>query len=164
MAQKEKGPLDTSFNPDAFSQSTFEGKKGDTRRIRLDAKEYAAQIVGPWGEKSKLRVEQGYLIADIVWQPDDEEQRQRLGLDKLPTVRQSIFLDVAPGGQGLDMSPLKNGDLNRLREAIGLNEDGKPWKFPDFVGRPARIKLVHKPNKDDPENPFQNVTAVTKLS
>lgn len=157
----EKGQLPTAFSLDAFQGGTYEGK-GDTRRVRVEPKEYPAQIVGPFGEKSKLRTEQGYLILDVVWQPDDEEQRQALGLEKLPTVRQSIFLDLTPNG-GLDMGQLKNGDLNRLRDAIGLNEDGKAWKFSDFVGRPARIKVVHKPNKDDAENPYQNVTAVSKM-
>jgi len=157
----DRGPLTSSFNVDAFEGSVFEGK-GDTRRLRIEPKEYPAQIVGPWKEKTKLRQEQGWLILDVIWQPDDEEQRQKLNVDKLPTVRQSIFLDLTPSGS-LDMGDLKNGDLNRLREAIGLNEDGKSWKFPDFIGRPARIKVVHKPNKDDPENPFQNVTAVSKL-
>jgi len=157
----DKGPLSSSFNVDAFEQSTFEGR-GDTRRLRIEPKEYPAQIVGPWKEKTKLRQEQGWLILDVIWQPDDEEQRQKLNVDKLPTVRQSIFLDLTSSG-ALDMGDLKNGDLNRLREAIGLNEEGKPWKFPDFIGRPARIKVVHKPNKEDPENPYQNVTAVSKI-
>ena len=157
----DRGNLPSSFNLDQFSQGTFEGK-GDTRRVRIEPKEYPAQIVGPWGEKTKLRTEQGYLILDVVWQPDDEEQRQKLGLDKMPTVRQSLFLDLTPNG-ALDMGQLKNGDLNRLREAIGLNQEGVQWKFQDFIGRPARIKVVHKPNKDDPENPYQNVTAVSKM-
>lgn len=157
----ERGNLPTTFDVNSFQSGTFEGK-GDTRRVRIEPKEYPAQIVGPWGEKSKLRIESGWLIADIIWQPDDEEQRQKLGLDKLPPVRQSIFLDLTSSG-GLDMGPLKNGDLNRLREAIGLNQDGKQWKWTDFPGRAARIKVVHKANKDDVENPFQNVTAVAPL-
>lgn len=158
----ERGNLPSAFNVDAFASGTFEGR-GDTRRVRVEPKEYPAQVVGPWGDKTKLRQEQGYLILDVVWQPDDEEQRQKLGLDKLPTVRQSIFLDLTPSGQ-LDLGQLKNGDLNRLREALGLNQDGQSWKFPDFVGRPARIKVAHKPNKDDAENPYQNVVAVTSMN
>ncbi len=119
-------------------------------------------IAGPWGEKTKLRSEKGYLILDVIYQPDDEEQRQKLGVEKLPTVRQSIFLDLTPNG-ALDMSEYKNGDLNRLREAVGLNKDGVNWKFTDFIGKPAKIKVVHKNNPDDAENPYQNVTAVTSL-
>jgi hypothetical protein len=157
----DRGNLPSTFDVNSFQSAIFEGK-GDTRRVRVEPKEYPAQIVGPWGEKTKLKTEAGYLILEVVWQPDDEEQRQKLGLDKLPTLRQSIFLDLTPSG-ALDMGQLKNGDLNRLREAIGLNQDGQQWKFPDFIGRPARIKVVHKPNKEDAENPFQNVTAVSSL-
>lgn len=164
MDQTQKG-MPSSFNLDAFVNGSFEGK-GDTRRIRLEPKEYSAQIAGPFGEKTKLRQQTGekgaFLILDVVWQPEDEEQRQRLGVEKLPTVRQSIFLDLTPNG-GLDLGPLKNGDLNRLREAIGLNQDGMKWKWQDFIGRPAKIKVTHKTNPEDPENPYQNVVSVAPL-
>lgn len=160
MADKT-GSLPSSFNIDAFSQGAYEGK-GDTRRIRLEPKEYPAMVVGPWNEKTKLRQEKGFLILDVVWQPDDPEQQARLGLEKLPTVRQSLFLDLTPN-HALDMGPLKNGDLNRLREVFDLNQDGKQWKFQDFIGKTAKIKVTHKPNPDDAENPYQNVVAVTKL-
>lgn len=158
---EKTGNLPSGFNVEAFSQSAFEGE-GDTRRVRIEPKEYNAQVVGPWGEKTKLRTEKGYLMLDVVWQPDDEEQRRALGIEKLPTVRQTIFLDLTPSGS-LDMGQLKNGDLNRLREVFDLNKEGVQWKFPDFIGRPAKIKVVQKPNKDDPENPFTNVTAVSKI-
>lgn len=153
--------LPSSFDVNQFANAAFEGK-GDTRRMRLEPKEYNAQIAGPWGEKTKLRREKDYLILDVWWQVDDEEQRQRLGVEKLPGARQSIFLELTPNG-ALDLGEMKNGELNRLREAIGLNADGVQWKFPDFVGRPAKIKVVHKPNPDDAENPYVNVTAVTAL-
>lgn len=158
--------LPSTFNLEAFQQSTHEGK-GDTRRIRIEPKEYNAQIVGPWGEKSKLRVERGkdgqsHLIADLLWQPDDPEQRAALGIERLPTIRQSIFLELTPGG-GLDMGPLKNGELNRTREALGMNKDGQQWKWHEFIGKPGKIKVVHRPNPDDPENPYMNVAAVTAI-
>lgn len=153
--------LPSSFSLDAFQQGEFEGE-GDTRRVRIEPKEYNAMVAGPWGEKTKLRTEKGFLILDVVWQPDDEEQRRALGVEKLPTVRQSIFLDLTAQGS-LDLGPLKNGDLNRLREVFDLNRPGVKWKFQDFIGRPAKINVKHRPNKDDPENPFVNVTAVSKL-
>lgn len=159
--------LPSSFNVEAFAQGAFEGE-GDTRRIKLEPKEYNAQVVGPWGEKSKLKVitqkdGQNSLVLELVWQPDDPEQRQKLGIDRLPTVRQSIFLDLTADGRGLDMGPLKNGDLNRLRDVFGMNANGVQWKFSDFVGKPAKIKVVHGANAQDPENPYVNVSAVTKL-
>lgn len=153
--------LPTSFDVSSFAGSAFEGR-GDTRRLRMEPKEYAGMIAGPWGEKTKLRSEKGYLIFDVVWQLDDEEQRNKLGVERLPTVRQSIFLDLTPNGQ-LDLGEYKNGDFNRLREAVGLNKDGIKWKFPDFIGKPGKVKLAHKVNPDDADNPYQNIVAVAPL-
>lgn len=154
--------LPSSFSLDSFEGGSFEGK-GDTRRLKLEPKEYNAVIAGPWKEKTKLRAEKGWLILDVVWEVSDPEQQQKLNVEKLPTARQSLFLDVTPSG-GLDMGPYKNSDLNKLREAIGLNNEGQKWAFPDFIGKPARIKIEHKPNEKNPQDPFVNVTAVTKLS
>lgn len=157
----------SSFSIEAFQGGSFEGA-GDTRRLQIEAKEYNAVVVGPFGEdrKTKLRVQKGdkgsFVILDVVWQPDDPEQCQKLSIEKLPTVRQSIFLDLTDGG-GLDMGPFKNAELNKLREVFDLNRDGQKWSFPDFVGRAARITVVQKPNEKDPQNPYTNVTAVTKM-
>jgi hypothetical protein len=154
--------VSSSFSLDAFESGSFEGVKGDTRRLRIEPKEYSAIVEGPWKEKTKLRVEKGFLILDVMWRPADPEQAQKLGIENLPLVRQSIFLDVTPAG-GLDMGMYKNGDLNRLREVFDLNADGQKWAFTDFIGKAARIKVEQKPNEKDPQNPFTNVTAVTKL-
>ncbi len=158
-------PIPSGFNLDAFASGSFEGE-GDTRRLQLEAKEYPAVVAGPWGEEGKTRLQatdKGGLMLVVVWQLDDEEQRKKLNLEKLPTRRQSIFLDLTPAG-ALDMGPYKNPDLNRLRTVFGLNVPGKQWRFPDFIGQPALIKLDTRPNKEDPENPYQNVTAVSPLS
>lgn len=154
--------LPSSFDVNSFAAGSFEGE-GDTRRLRLEPGEYSAYVVGPFGEekKTRLRNEKGYLILDVVWQPEDEGMRQTLGVEKLPVVRQSIFLDVTPTG-GLDMGKFKNGDLNRLRDVFDLNQPGVKWSFVDFVGKVARIKVDHRPNPNDANNPYVNVTAVTK--
>lgn len=154
----------SGFNLDAFANSSFEGE-GDTRRLQIEPKEYRAVVAGPFGEEGKTRLqttEKGGLMLVVVWQPDDEEQRQKLGLEKMPTKRQSIFLDLTPNG-ALDLGPYKNAELNRLRTAFGLNEPGKQWKFSDFVGQVALIKIENRTNKEDPENPYQNVTAVSPV-
>lgn len=152
--------LPSSFSLDSFEGGSFEGK-GDTRRLRLEPGEYPAIVEGPWKEKTKLRMEKGYLILDVVWRPNKPELAQKLGVEQLPPVRQSIFLDVTPAG-GLDMGQYKNGDLNRLREVFGLNE-GQKWAFSDFVGKAALIKVEQRPNEKNPQDPYTNVTAVTKL-
>ena len=152
----------STFDPASFGAGSYEGE-GDTRRFSMPPGEYNAFIVGPFNEdkKSKIKVtDRGQVIFEVVWQPDSSELRTQFGLEKLPTVRQGIFLDVKEDGS-LDMGPFKNADLNKLRTVFGLNASGVKWSFADFMGRPAKIKIEQKVNKDDANNPFTNVTAVT---
>ena len=156
--------LPSTFNLEAFQQATFEGEQGDTRYAPpIEAKEYLAMIKGPYNtdKATRLRQEKGYLILDVVYEVDDPEQLQKLGFTKLPSVRQSIFLDLTEQG-GLDMGPYKNGELNRLREAIGMNVPGQRWGFADFVGKPVRVKVGHRADKDRPERTYAEVREVTK--
>lgn len=156
--------VSSSFDPASLAAGSFEGE-GDTRRLVIDQKEYPALIVGPFGEDKKTRIvvsDKGAVQLVVVWQPDDPEQCSKLKLEKLPSISQRIFLDVNDSG-GLDMGPFKNAELNKLRAVFGLNKNGVKWSFNDFIGKSAKIKLEHKPNKDDPQNPFQNVTAVKPM-
>lgn len=155
--------VDSSFSVDAFVTGTQEGA-GDTRRLRIEPGEYNAMIVGPLNDPkgTKVKSEKGYVIFEVVWQPDDSALASKLNVDKLPTCRQSIFLDVT-GQNALDMGPFKNSDLNKLREVFNLNAAGVKWSFADFIGKVARIKVEHRPNVVKPDDPYVNVTAVTKL-
>jgi len=154
-------PLPSSFSLEGFQSGSFEGV-GDTRRLRLEPADYSAVVVGPWGEKSKLKVEKEYVILEILWQPSSPEMEAKFNVEKLPPVRQSIFLDLTPGG-GIDMGPFKNPDLNTLLTVFGLGQNGAAWKFSDFIGRPGKIKVGHRPNPANPQDPYVNVNAVTKL-
>jgi hypothetical protein len=154
----------STFSLEAFQGATFEGEEGDTRYAPpIEAKEYLAMIKGPYNDPkaTRLRQEKGYLIFDVVYEVDDPDQLRKLGFTKLPGVRQSIFLDLTEQG-GLDMGPYKNGELNRLREAVGLKVPGQRWGFADFVGKPARIKVGHRPDKDNPQRTYTEVREVTK--
>lgn len=154
----------SSFDPNSFAAGSFEGA-GDTRRFQLPPGEYNAFIVGPWQEDKKTRIavsDKGSVQLVVVWQPDAPELCSKFNLDKLPPISQRVFLDVNESGNGLDMGPFKNAELNKLREAFGLNGDGVKWSFQDFIGKSAKIKVEQKPNKDDPANPYTNVTAVIR--
>jgi len=156
------GVVPSTFDPAAFGSSSFEGE-GDTRRLQIEAKEYPGIVQGPWGEKSKIRTtDKGQVILDLMWQVDDPEQCKKLNVERIPLQRQSIFLDLTPNG-GLDMGPFKNSELNKLRTIWGLNKAGVKWAFQDFIGKPGKVKIVSKPNADDPQNPYFNITAVTAL-
>lgn len=153
--------LPSSFSLEGFQSGSFEGA-GDTRRLRLEEGDYPAVLVGPWGEKSKLEVKKDFLILELIWQPDSDTFKQKFNVDRLPTVRQSIFLDVTPGG-ALDMGPFKNADLNLVLGALGLGQNGAKWKFEDMIGKPAKIKVTQRPNPSNPLDPYTNVSAVSKL-
>lgn len=153
--------LPATFNVEAFAQGQFEGEN-DTRFLRLETpKEYRCVVKGPFNDPKATRLmttDKGSLLLVVVLEVQDEEQRQRLNVSKLPDLRQSIFLDVTPQG-GLDMSPYKNGALGRFRDALGLNAPGQRWSFADFVGRPVIAQADSAPNDKDPTNPYVNVTA-----
>ena len=150
------------FDPGAFGNASFEGE-GDTRRFQHEAKEYSAIVMGPWGEKSKIATtDKGQVQLVLQWQPDDPAQAQKYQLEKLPVLFHRIFLDLTPQG-GLDMGPFKNAELNKLRAAFGMNKNGLPWKFADFVGKAAKITVTHRPNPENAQEPYVNVTAVTAL-
>lgn len=164
LPQLSFGVLPSTFDVGAFGAGSFEGE-GDTRRLQIEAKEYSAMIEGPFNQKGKTGLRQtdkGQLIFDVAWRPDDPEQCKTLGVEQLPTVRQSIFLDLTPNG-GLDMGPFKNAELNKLRALYGLNKPGVKWTFQDFIGKPGKIKVEQRPNEKDPQNPFTNVTAVAPM-
>lgn len=159
-----QAPLPSAFDPQGFAAGSFEGSN-DTRFLLIEAKEYNAIIKGPWNDDRGTRIrttEKGQVILDVVYTVDDEPQRQKLNVNALPSVRQSIFLDLTEQG-GLDMGPFKNGALGRLREALGLNAAGQKWSFADFIGRPVRIKVGHRADKNDPSKVYTDVESVTKL-
>lgn len=154
--------VSSSFDPSSFANASFEGE-GDTRRFQMPPGEYNAFIVGPFGEDKKTRIavsDKGFVQLVIVWQPDAPQIQSEYKLEKVPMISQRLFLDMTDGG-GLDMGPFKNAELNKLRSVFGLNQAGVRWSFNDFIGKTAKIKVEQKPNKDDPSNPYTNVTAVT---
>lgn len=156
--------IPSTFNAEAFGMAQFEGEN-DTRFLQVDQKEYRAVILGPFGEERKTRLrtsDKGFVMLEVVWAIEDPEQMAKLGVQKLPDMRQTIFLDLTPEG-GLDMGPFKNASLGKLREALNLNNPGQRWSFNDFIGKPGLVKVEYKPNEKDPQNPFANVTAVTKI-
>lgn len=102
-----------------------------------------------------------YTSLDIIWAIDDVGVKEATGLPE-PTCRQSIFLDLNEAGQ-LDMREKKNVQLGRLREALGLNDPEKAFSFAQIAGQPAIVRIEHSPNKNDPENPYSNVTKVAQV-
>lgn len=147
------------FNPDQFLDMQFEGQN-DTKVVPVPAGEYTAMI-----EEVKVRQWQGKadpsksgLTLDIQWSIDDPSVKELLGRDKV-TVKQGIMLDLTDAG-GLDMGKGRNVGLGRLREALDLNQPGRPFSFTMLTGRVARVSVSHRIADD---NIFAEVKQVARV-
>ena len=147
------------FNPDQFLDMQIEGQN-DTKIIPVPAGEYTAMI-----EEVKVRQWQGKadpsksgLTLDVQWSIDDPSVKELLGRDKV-TVKQGIMLDLTDAG-GLDMGKGRNIGLGRLREALDLNQPGRPFSFTMLTGRVARVSVSHRIADD---NIFAEVKQVARM-
>ena len=147
------------FNPDQFLDMQIEGQN-DTKVVPVPAGEYTAMI-----EEVKVRQWQGKadpsksgLTLDIQWSIDDPSVKELLGRDKV-TVKQGIMLDLTDAG-GLDMGKGRNVGLGRLREALDLNQPGRPFSFTMLTGRVAKVNVSHRIADD---NIFAEVKQVARI-
>jgi len=146
--------MSSVFDPDAFMNETIKGEI-DTRIIPVPEGEWNAQV-----DNIKFRqLDDGRVIMDVFWEILEDSVKETTNNSK-PTCRQSVFLDMTDEGS-LDLSKGKNRQLGLLRSAVGQNT-GKPWAPSMLIGQIAKVRVVHSPNPEDPENPYANVKGVTK--
>ena len=147
------------FNPDQFLDMQIEGQN-DTKIIPVPAGEYTAMIeevkVRQW--QAKADPSKSGLTLDVQWSIDDASVKELLGRDKV-TVKQGIMLDLTDAG-GLDMGKGRNIGLGRLREALDLNQPGRPFSFTMLTGRVARVSVSHRIADD---NIFAEVKQVARM-
>lgn len=83
-----------------------------------------------------------------------------------PTVRQDFLLDIngfsANGAPRLKTGANQNVRLGRLIELSG--QDKTNWSYAALVGARGKIKVSHRPDKNDPEVVYAEVAAVAPLS
>lgn len=149
----------STFNPETF-MATEEESGFDTTFPVIPIGEYTAQLDQVEVKKATMKDGVERAVMELRWAVLDESVKSETGLAK-PTVRQSIFLDINERG-GLDKGKGKNIGLGRLLDGLGMNT-GKPWTPKSLEGGMATIKVIHKDNPDDPENPYSNVQKVTSL-
>ena len=147
------------FNPDQFLDMQIEGQN-DTKIVPVPAGEYTAMIeevkVRQW--QAKADPSKSGLTLDVQWSIDDASVKELLGRDKV-TVKQGIMLDLTDAG-GLDMGKGRNIGLGRLREALDLNQPGRPFSFTMLTGRVARVSVSHRIADD---NIFAEVKQVARV-
>lgn len=151
--------LPMSFDPQSFLDASISTSL-DTKVIPVPVGEYAGVIekIQPrqWtsGDGSKSG-----MALDIFWIVEDEAVKAELGRETV-ICKQGLMLDTTPQG-ALDVSKGKNVDLGRLRDALGMNEEGQLFSFNMLPGRAAKINVKHRsaPNGDL----FAEVKGVARL-
>lgn len=117
--------------------------------------------VAGWEFKDGKRDESGDAWYAAVAQIDvqvTDDMRAEMGLgDDVQTLRRSkyIYLDLVDDGSGgmeLDDRTGKNVQLGRFREAIGQNEEGTEWGFPDAQGARGAVQISHRIYEGSPRD------------
>ena len=145
----------STFDPDLFLGGEMKGGF-ETSYARVPAGEYSAMIDDV--KVRKINTADGeQAVMDVTWLILDEDVKRETELER-PTCRQGFFLDVNDKG-GLERGKNKNIGIGRLLEALRMDKGAK-WSPEGLKSSLATVRVEHKPNKDDPENPYANVTRV----
>lgn len=155
-----------SFDPDVFMQQTVDAPMS-TVSIQCPEGEYPAMIDDFDAKAFRTFDRKDNEGTTTVFSPpfiiQDETVKQMLERDKVVVYHKGMFVDIGPDG-GLDTGKGKNVDIGRLREAVGQNAAGA-WGFAQLRGAgPVMVKVIHQPDKDDPEKKYARVSKVTRLS
>jgi len=146
-----------TFDPESFLTNTTT-EESSTKRIPLEAGEYVGQI-------TKLRAgttpNKGIPFLEVIYKIEHPELASEMGRPA-STVRQTVWLDLDEHGD-LDMGPGKNITLGRLRDAAGQNVSGEPWSIASLEGATVTVRVVHNPDKNDPEVVYEEVKGVSAL-
>lgn len=157
--------MTSMFDPNTFLDMTTE-ESNSTVNTPVPIGEFIALIedvkARPWAKKDDPSV--SGMALDVIWNIDDANVKQLLERDKV-VAKQGIMLDLTPEG-GLDMGKGKNVALGRLREALDLNQPGRPFGFKMLVGRAGKIKITHRVEQKPGAEPviYAEVAAVAKVA
>lgn len=146
----------SEFNPDTFLDTETE-KAGETSYTPIRSDDYQAII-----DDVVPRMAGDNPVLDVIYEIMDDDLKKEMGLERV-TVRQSIFLDMNNGV--LEFGANKNIKLNRVREAVGQNLSGKPWSPRMLKGQgPVTIRVTQRPDKNDPDTIYNDVSRVTSAA
>ena len=155
------------FSAENLLQYTTD-QKGSTMILPIPKGEWVGVIQGDKlkfrEEESKKKGREGekFYVLDIIVQFDDPAVKEATKREN-PTSRSGIFVDLTPDGTGLDMSQGKNISLNRLRDVLGQNQEGRPWSPAMLGGQAVKCKIDHEPDKNNPEIVYDRITAFLPL-
>lgn len=156
-----------TFNPDTFVNQTVDAPL-DTVVEQVPEGEYRAMIDDFDNDKAfrtftSEKNGRDFTVFSPAFVIQDDAVAAQLGREKVTVFHKGIFLDIDPNTGGLDKSKGKNTDLGRLRDALGQNGPGN-WSFNSLKGAgPVMVRVVHEPDRNDPEKRYARVTKVTKI-
>lgn len=111
--------------------------------------------------KKESNLGQVYTWVDIPIEVDvtsNPQVREAQNQDKVG-LRYSFRLDLLASG-GMDMSPGKNNGLRILRDALGMNEPGKPFNLLMITGRQVLCRISNRPYQGEV---YDEVEGIAKL-
>lgn len=78
-----------------------------------------------------------------------------------PSIRHGLMIDlVEDGGRWVpDFAPNRNVRAGKLLEVTGVRKPG--WKWTDLYGKKLKVKVVNKPDKEDPSIMRHEIAAVS---
>lgn len=151
-----------SFDPEAFMASVNTDSALSTITLAVPEGDYRAEVKSVAVQPPMISKKTGQLgspICNVTWSILDEALKAQFERPEV-TVRQSIFLDVDAAGN-FETGKGKNAGLGRLREALGVNQPGNPFK--NLEGRMALIKVKQRSDETNPEQKYSEVSKVVAL-
>lgn len=147
------------FDPNAFMQSSFNGKL-DTVIPALPEDDYRCIIDEVEMREATVNNEARHILR-LRWKVVDDGKLAALQRTQA-SVNQDLWLDIDASGR-LDEGEGKNVALGRVLEALNLN--GQPWSPGQLKGMgPCICRFAQRPDKKNPENVYNDVVRVVKLS
>lgn len=78
-----------------------------------------------------------------------QEVQDSKGLPAKMTFTDGGFIDLLPGGKGIDNSKGRNAFQKRYRDALDKNKPGDTWSWKvDAPGRPVLVRIKHEMNQN----------------
>jgi hypothetical protein len=147
MAMTTNDSFETSFTP--IPESEYPAVVDS---VKVDVVKFKDKATG---------AEEQRLVCRLIWSILDDAVKAAMGMSKV-TVRQDIFIDLAPTGQ-FESGKNRNIDLGRVREALGLNSG--PFSLQMLSGQgPVYLKVTQRPDKDDSTKIYNDVKGVRKFA
>ena len=135
--------MSAMFDPAQFLDATTTDA-GSTESVPIPEGEYVALIktITPrqWTKKDDPTI--SGLVFDLLYEIDDADLKARLER-KVVTIKQGIMMDMTDGGS-IDYGKGKNITWNRVRDAAGLNQPGRPFSPSMLVGQFVKIRVGHR--------------------